>query len=419
VDAGALAAGQAFEAALNLGPSPQARSGLADALLMRVMRARAEHHPAGELIARLGLYDDDGSRRARLEAPARLTVSSPEGTSLVIARYGPDFALEPARPLVPDASLAPGSYLLTSRGPDGAEVRLPILLTPGEARRVALHPPASVPPDFVFVPGGTFLSGSSGPSAFRQGFLSAAPLHAVHTAAFLIARHETTFGEWIAFLNALPPAARAARLPRVGSGGFRGALALTRTRGGWRLDFEPAGERFRLLEGERLHYPGRTRLASVDWRTLPVVGISAPDAEAYVAWLRRSGRVPGARLCSELEWERAARGADGRAYPGGDTLDPSAANFDQSHPEGPHAAGPDPVGAHPASRSPFGVDDLAGNVWEWTRSFDRAGGYTARGGSFAYGRIAALSANRELLEPGFRDVALGLRVCADAPAGTR
>lgn len=415
VDGRALAAGQAFEAALNLGPSAEARAGLADALLMRVLRARAEHQPDGELLDRLALYDDDGSRRARLDAPAHLTVSSSEGSALTLARYGADFALGPARPLVQDAALAPGSYLVTSRAPGGAEVRLPILLSPGESRTLALHPPASVPAGFVFIPGGTFLSGSPGPTALRQGFLSAAPLHPVRTGAFLIARHETTFAEWLAFLDALPAAARAARLPRVGTGGFRGALALSRTRASWRLDFEPAGQRFHLLEGERLRYPGRTHLASVDWRTLPVVGISAPDAEAYVAWLRQSGRVPGARLCGELEWERAARGADGRPYPGGAVLDPSDANFDRSHPEGPHAAGPDPVGAHPGSRSPFGVDDLAGNVWEWTRAFDRAGGYTARGGSYAYGDIAALSANRERLEPGFRDVALGLRVCADAP----
>ena len=74
--------------------------------------------------------------------------------------------------------------------------------------------------------------------------------------------------------------------------------------------------------------------------------------------------MPGARLCTELEWERAARGADDRLFPHGDELDADDANFDVTYGRVDSAYGPDVVGSHPASRSPFGVDDLAGNVFE-------------------------------------------------------
>src|SRR5205814_1205645 len=55
----------------------------------------------------------------------------------------------------------------------------------------------------------------------------------------------------------------------------------------------------------------------VDWARLPVDGASREDGEQFAAWLARSGRVPGARLCTDREWERAARGADDRRYPNG------------------------------------------------------------------------------------------------------
>jgi formylglycine-generating enzyme required for sulfatase activity len=138
-----------------------------------------------------------------------------------------------------------------------------------------------------------------------------------------------------------------------------------------------------------------------------------------VAWLARTGRVPGARLCSELEWERAARGVDGREYPHGDTLAAGQANIDSTYGKEPGGFGPDEVGSHPASRSPFGVDDMAGNVWEWTRSSLEPGVPVARGGSYYFAATTARSANRELPEPGLKDLTVGLRVCADLSRSPR
>jgi formylglycine-generating enzyme required for sulfatase activity len=292
-----------------------------------------------------------------------------------------------------------------------------VLLGRGERLRLNVELPeaAKVPEGFVYIPEGRFLFGSAADEGVRRGFFSTVPLHEVKTSAYLIARNETTFAEYLAFLESLPAAQAARHRPRVASVGFTGALALDRPADGrWRLTLQPAARGYSARAGEPLRYEGRPRRAVQDWMHLPVSGISWDDAEAYLAWLDRTGRVPGARLCTESEWERAARGADEREFPHGARLDPDDANFDETYGKRPLAFGPDEVGSHPASRSPFGVDDLAGNVWEWTRSSLADGERTARGGSYYFAEKVCRSVNRQVPEPGLRDSTLGLRVCAAA-----
>src|SRR5262249_59305376 len=86
---------------------------------------------------------------------------------------------------------------------------------------------------------------------------------------------------------------------------------------------------------------------------LPVAGITWDDATAYARWL--GAAVPGARLCTEREWERAARGADGRLFPGGDALLPGDANFKATWDRDRAQLGADEVGSYPLDASPFGV----------------------------------------------------------------
>jgi formylglycine-generating enzyme required for sulfatase activity len=140
--------------------------------------------------------------------------------------------------------------------------------------------------------------------------------------------------------------------------------------------------------------------------------VSFDDANAFAAWLDRTGRVPGARLCDEYEWERAARGADARMFPSGARLAPDDANIDVTYGREPLAFGPDEVGAHPGSRSPIGADDIAGNVWELMRSVHTPGIPAVRGGSWYQGEASAQSQNREDGEVSQRSVTLGLRLCA-------
>jgi len=112
----------------------------------------------------------------------------------------------------------------------------------------------------------------------------------------------------------------------------------------------------------------------------PVVLVSHGDAEAFAAWLSaRSGRLW--RLPSALEWEKAARGSEGRMFPWGDAWDPARLN---SHDAGPFDTLP--VGSFPAGASPYGLLDAAGQVFEWTATpaapSGAEGRFLVKGGSW-------------------------------------
>ncbi|HEU4408510.1 MAG TPA: SUMF1/EgtB/PvdO family nonheme iron enzyme, partial [Polyangiaceae bacterium] len=251
----------------------------------------------------------------------------------------------------------------------------------------------------------------------RRGYFDTVPRHEVRTGGYLIGRTEVTYGAWLDYLEALEPAERARRLPRAEAKiGQSGGLRLERRGGLWWLTITPSERTYEAHAGEPLIYSGRKERARQDWRRLPVTGLSSEDFAAYAAWLDRTGRVPGARLCTEYEWERAARGADGRPFPRGEGLAGAEANYGETY--GGEGKGPDEVGSHPASQSPFGLDDASGNVWELVRSSLDGGQFVARGGSYLHDRKTAQLTNRTVVSPALRDTSVGGRLCATFPRPT-
>jgi serine/threonine protein kinase/formylglycine-generating enzyme required for sulfatase activity len=424
-------ASRELETASMLAPSrADVRERFGDVIYARAAMAEEQRRTADrdELLARLPLYDLSGARAQRWSAPARLSLATtPPGATVHLARFAVDAAghrrLDGGRALgaspLTDVVLERGSYLITLQASGRILVRYPIVLTRDETARIAVDLPlaAEIPSGFVHVPRGSFLFGSATDDGLRRTFFNTAPLHEITTPGYLIAAHETTFADWIEYLRALRPEERAAHYPRVDRGGLQGALVFSELPGdAFRIAFQPTTQTYTARSGERIAYPARDHRASMDWRRFPVVGIDIPEATAYLAWLDRVGRVPGARLCTEQEWERAARGSDDREYPAGDRLAPDDANFDETYGRAPLGIGPDEVGSHPGSRSPFGVDDLVGNAWEWTLSSLAPDEYVARGSSFSYDANSSRISNRQVSGPSLRDVTVGLRVCADVHA---
>ena len=140
------------------------------------------------------------------------------------------------------------------------------------------------------------------------------------------------------------------------------------------------------------------------WNTSdhPVVGVTWFEADAFARWA-------GKRLLTEEEWEKAARGAHGNAYPWGDEFDSAKCNGRKSGGEGTS-----PVTKYVNGLSPYGCYDMAGNVWEWMNSWKGKDLRVLRGGSWLVEAEILRSSVRYWNSPSARDNYVGFR-CARTP----
>ena len=187
---------------------------------------------------------------------------------------------------------------------------------------LAFNPPGGVPlTEQVVIPAGPFLMGRDGDTE------GASPARLVTLDAFAIDRTEVTNAQYAAFLTE--------------QGNQVEGL------GPW---IDLAGEGVAIVAANRGFAP------LPGYEDHPVVRVSWYGALAFCARVER-------RLPTEAEWEKAARGQDGRTYPWGEELSCDRANF-WEQPSG-CTGGTMDVGSYPAGASPYGVLNMAGNVWEW------------------------------------------------------
>jgi iron(II)-dependent oxidoreductase len=230
--------------------------------------------------------------------------------------------------------------------------------------------------DMVFVPAGEFLMGSSSEALYRAADVDEFPARTVWVDDFYIDVHEVTNAQYKVYLDSMKVVAP----PRWVDGNYG------------------LGE-----DG------------------LPVVSITWNEAAAYA-------RFVGKRLPTEAEWEKAARGTDGRTYPWGESFDRNHAN------NGEHLV---PIMSYPSGVSPYGAFDMAGNAAEWVDGWyeayprgadevlprdlpDRAEEFKKerrvyRGGSWNTFPKYLRCANRESTTPGKRWAYIGFRCAMDPP----
>ncbi len=314
------------------------------------------------------------SMLAWLEGGGTLALDSdPPGAEVSLVRHveGPDrrLGLEAnerrlgACPLAPVA-LARGSYRLVVRKEGYADTRFLAWIDRGtrQEARVRLHRAEEIGRGFVHVPAGPFIMAGD-----REAYQGRAERTVVEVRDFFIARSEVTMSEYVEYLDALlqenqkDEAQR--RLPRTA----------------------PTGPAYASIRDGRvvLH-------ATVDSRW-PAFGLSWDDAVAYAQWLTAKAAKRGERglyrLPTAAEWEKAARGVDGRLFPWGNA-------FDWTFTNGGRAAEHSrllPGASVAADESPYGVLDMAGGVREWVADWfaERYTMKEARGGAWNDTNIAS------------------------------
>ena len=377
----------------------------ANAALASLYRARHERaEDAGDRLdavrweRRLRRHDKAGRHADWLDGTGQLTVrvaapdvevwAEPMRTERPVWAPGPAVHLGAAP--VENARLAAGPHRLRLRRTGREDVVVPVRVLRAECSTLdALTLPERDDDEFVHVSAGTFVYGGDPEGDYPL------PQSRPFLPGFDVARFPVTLGEYVVFLNDLfrrDPDQALHRVPRRPAPG--GPRALLRARRDRAEPFDTAD--LDPLSNESVHDHAAT-------------GISHGDASAFSAWRSLRDGVTY-RLPSEREWEKAARGTDGRIFPWGDRFDSSLCHMRYTRPGRPRPA---PVGFVDTDESPYGVRDMAGGVLEWCRpgSDPMPGdGMPIRGGCWHSSARPCRAADRFGAGPDYVDPALGFRL---------
>jgi len=325
------------EALVHWPDMPEARLGLANLYWQRFEEAENSGRIAdAAYLEGLVRQFNDGSLDSLLEGTGTLSLEvDPPGASVELYRYHQhkrrlvEWLHATLQTPVKDAILSHGSYVAIVSKPGFRTVRVPIAMGRVDRihKNVKLFAEAAFPKDFVQVPPGFFKRTNE----------------EVYVDEFAIMRTPVTVKEYLEFLNSIHPSLAERHAPRI----------------------EEDGESY-LSRDER----GRYVIPKVDiqgdvWDPQwPILMVNYHDALAYAKW---RGERDGFsyRLPTELEWEKAARGVDGRVYPWGDHFDATFCCMKESRNGRPV---PSPVGEFAVDCSPYDVVDMAGNIVEWTQT---------------------------------------------------
>lgn len=251
------------------------------------------------------------------------TVSS--GSVVIVATPTPLPA--PATTPVPAASPTASSTVRPTDSPTPGPTATP---TPGTIGPGGAGTRPADGAEMVYVPAGNFLMGSSESDASADP--DERPQHNVYLSPYYIDRYEVTNAQFAAFVEAT-------------------GYDTDAEREGWGWVWSSSD--WQRVDGAEWHHPTGPGSSIRGRDDHPVTLVSWSDADAYCRWI-------GARLPTEAEWEKAARGTDGRSWPWGNFPDPSRANYVDSLRGFLTAASAFSEGA-----SPYAALNMAGNVWEW------------------------------------------------------